>query len=92
MAATIAFPIADHLEKVTGKSGQELVHLLAQHLAHIGRRGNHPHSLPALIGANRKKESRACPVCQQAAEVVLQIEAALLGQTTPTVVETEGPK
>jgi hypothetical protein len=87
------FPIADHLEKVTGKSGQALVHLLAQHLAHIGRRGNHPHSLPALIGVNRKKESRVCPVCQQAADVVLLIEAVLLGNTTATpAVETEGPK
>lgn len=91
----MTYPIADALEKTTGKSGQELVSLMAQHLMHVGRRGNSPHQLPPLLGTNRqhpnqKSHSRSCSQCEQAADIVKLIEQSLLQQPAEPAAETSG--
>jgi hypothetical protein len=98
MAQPITYPISDALEKATGKSGQELVSLMAQHLMHVGRRGNSPHQLPPLLGANQqhpnqKSHSRSCSQCEQAADLVKLIEQSLLQQQpAPVAAETQENK
>lgn len=84
----MTFPVSDALEKATGKTGQELASLLASHLMHIGRAGNHGHQLPPLLGPNRKPVSRTCAQCQQAADLVKLIEQALL-EPAQVAVETQ---
>jgi hypothetical protein len=79
----MTYPVSDALEKATGKSGQELTNLLASHLMHIGRAGNHGHQLPPLLGINRsapgqKSHARVCTQCKEAADLVKLIEQTLL--------------